>query len=314
MKITQFNLQTYQEQQIKRCACIGYFDGVHIGHQALISKVIELSAENGCRPTLISFDPDPWTILRQQHNLTHITPLSKRLKIIDALGINEVILLTFTKAFSLLSIEEFHNEVLQPLQIDTLVCGKDFRYAKAGKGNCETLKAAKMFHVEALTLLKDHQQKVSSTIIEKKLADGKISQCAQLMGRYYSVEGVVGRGKKIGHQLHFPTANVKVIDNYIIPKGGVYAGVVTHNKKRYFSMINIGHNPTCNYQKQTSIEAHLFNFNDDIYDKQIQCHFVTYLRPEQTFAHKEALQTQLKQDKIAALAALQNILEEYICD
>ncbi|MEG0264978.1 MAG: riboflavin biosynthesis protein RibF [Erysipelotrichaceae bacterium] len=288
-------------------ACIGYFDGIHIGHQELIKKVVELTNKDGCIPSLITFDPDPWSIVKGEHNLPHLTTMADRIKIGESLGLKLWIILRFNQEMADLSIDAFHHLLYSQLHVSTLVCGYDFTYGKFGKGNVTSLAKQTFFTsyvVDAITYL---GEKISSSRIEDAILNGRVKDVKPLLGRYYQMEGIVIKGNKIGRTIHYPTANLKPIANYIICKRGVYAGYAIVLGVRYSAFINIGYNPSFNLQDELSIEVHIFDFNLDIYNESVTIIFVERLRDEIKFDGKDALIQQLNEDKEKTLTLLKGI-------
>lgn len=283
-------------------ACIGYFDGLHLGHQALINKVIALAKQKNKVPTCICFDVDPWEVVKKNTNLTHITPNSERFSQLAQMGIERCYVLHFDEAMMRLSVFAFINEILCQLHLDTLVCGSDFHFAHKGEGDCLALQN-QSFALEIVPPLMDGDKKISSSTIEEYLLAGKIEKANALLGRAYQVKGIVVKGKQVGRsKLGFPTANLQLTNEYVIPKKGVYVGLAHLRNHTYKAMINIGHNPTMNYTESLSIEGYLLDFDDNIYGEEIAYSFLTQIRDEQRFPSMEALIEQLHNDVAYAKA------------
>lgn len=297
MEIRHINLTT-QLNNNQRVACIGYFDGLHLGHQQLIQETLRVAKEKGCIASLITFDPDPWITIGKIKSAAHITPLSQRLVLAQYFGLDEVLILDFSQDIAGLNIDDFELLLLNQ-GIKSLIVGFDFSYGAKGKGNVETLKANNRFDLHVVTAYQDALGKVSSTRIDQALLDGNIDLANQLLGYPFFVQGTVIHGKQVGRELGFPTANVQVADDQLLPSNGVYAAKVYVNGKYYQSMINIGHNPTCNYVRNLSLEAHIFDFNESIYDQPISLVFYHKIRNEIKFKRKEQLIDQLCNDKLA---------------
>ena len=297
MEIRHINLTT-QLNNNQRVACIGYFDGLHLGHQQLIQETLRVAKEKGCIASLITFDPDPWITIGKIKSAAHITPLPQRLVLAQYFGLDEVLILDFSQDIAGLNIDDFELLLLNQ-GIKSLIVGFDFSYGAKGKGNVETLKANNRFDLHVVTAYKDALGKVSSTRIDQALLDGNIDLANQLLGYPFFVQGTVIHGKQVGRELGFPTANVQVADDQLLPSNGVYAAKVYVNGKYYQSMINIGHNPTCNYVRNLSLEAHIFDFNESIYDQPISLVFYHKIRNEIKFKRKEQLIDQLCNDKLA---------------
>lgn len=278
------------------CACIGYFDGMHRGHQALIKETVAMAKEKQCETALITFDPDPWVTIKGLQDVKHITTIRQRINKAVSYGIQNIVVLKFTKEMAQLPPEEFVTKVLGKLNLMGMVCGFDFHYGAMGAGNSETLKRDAAYAVHVIGEVDDEIGKISSTRISQCISDGDMEQAAEMLGSYYSIEGVVVHGRHIGTDIGFPTANVAYSEEYLLPKPGVYACIAYVGGKRYRSMVNFGHNPTFNYRQELSLEAYLLDFNGDIYENTIRIDFLHFMRNEMTFHSKENLILQLEQD------------------
>lgn len=289
------------EQKHRITACIGYFDGIHKGHQKLLEQVVAISKENNTKPALITFDPDPWVVIKKSKELPHLTTMADRIAIGESLGIEQWIILSFNETMADLNIQEFHEQILNPLNLDTIVCGFDFHYAAKGKGSIDTLKQQKNFKVHVVEEIQFDHEKISSTRIESLLEKGNVLSVHELLGRPYALKGKVGKGNQLGRTIGFPTANLVLEDLYCIPKKGVYIGSVEINQCNYPAIINIGNNPTFNYQESMCIEAHIIGINEDLYDKQLTYKFYDFIREEKRFNNPQELTTQLENDKQKAI-------------
>lgn len=301
MKTIFINAQNQDVLKEEITACIGYFDGLHLGHQALVNKVLEISKKNNTIPALITFDPDPWTILRKIKNPPHLLSMSKRNQIIEELGIQLCIILQFDDVMANLCVDDFHK-ILNQLNVKTLVCGFDFHYGKQGSGTIDTLCKQSIFQVEVIDKISDHDEKISSSRIERLITHGEMEEANRLLTRPYQISGTIQKGNQLGRTYGFPTANLRMSDDFICPKRGVYIGAVVWHNTTYPAIINIGNNPTFNYQQFISIEAYILDFHENLYGE--TCHFCFYkhLRDEAKYPNKDALIAQLKQDKECAIA------------
>lgn len=296
MEIIHVAYPFHQNINSSSVACIGYFDGLHIGHQKLIEKTISLANTYNCIPACICFDKDPWEIIYQRNDISHIVPIEERLYDFEKIGIKRCFMLHFDEHMMNLSKEVFIKEIIEKLHLQAIVCGNDFHFAKKGEGSYRDLKNVIETHVID-TIMKDNS-KVSSSAIEKLLQTGKVEEANLLLFKPYQIKGKIIHGNKKGSSvLGFPTANLKPSYLYVIPKRGVYFGYAYINQKAYKAMINIGHNPTMNYKDQISIEAYIFDFNNDIYGKEVIFEFRKYIRKEKKFNNKEELIKQLQADK-----------------
>lgn len=275
--------------------CIGYFDGLHIGHQELLKKSKALSGSMGLKSGLITFDPDPWRIFYPDRICRHITSLQDRISIIESMGIDIVYVLSFTFDFASLDVSHFHL-LLNQMHVKHLVCGFDFKYASKNSGNVDTLSKQHDFGITVIDSVNASNSKISSSRIEPCILSGKLDVANDLLGYMYSVSGVIVHGFKRGSSLlKIPTANLDVDLEYLIPSNGVYAGFVSIDSTLYGAMINVGNNPTFE-NAQITIEAHIFDFDQDIYDKKVRFFFLKKTRNDIKFKDFNALKTQLFSD------------------
>ena len=303
MRIVNVKLGEIRKQKNPVVACIGYFDGMHKGHQALVNATIEKAKELGVESGLITFDPDPWVTLRNAKDVKHITPLQQRINIAVELGIKNIFILNFTKEMAALSPLDF-IKVLDSCNIKALICGFDYHYGQFGKGDIESLKRDADFEVIVIDAVSDNEGKISSTRITNLIEEGEVHKAEELLGYAYRVEGYVVHGNAKGRTIGYPTANVSVPSEYLEPKGGVYACFALIDGKKYKAMVNIGHNPTFNYTESMSLEAYILDFSGDLYDKRLKISFKYYLRPEKKFKYVGNLKMQLEQDEFAVRTLL----------
>lgn len=294
-------------------ACIGYFDGLHKGHQALIKRVLQQAKQTDTIPALITFDPDPWTVIHKMEDISHITSMEDRMQIAKQMGIQMWIVIHFHEEMEALSIQRFHKEILNPLHIQTLVCGYDFHYAHKGEGNVQTLKQQTVFDVDVIDEISMQGEKISSSSIENLIMDGEMEKVEELLTRPYRMKGRVFLGRQVGRTIGFPTANLLLNYRYIYPKKGVYIGSVHVKGKWHKAIINIGNNPTLNYRQDISIEAHILDFHSDIYEEDVIFCFYKRLRGEKKFAHKEELVEQLQNDENKARHYFEE-RQDVLCD
>ena len=313
MKVYHIGMNQADEIKEEITACIGYFDGLHLGHQKLIEAVRCRAKQTNTTPSLITFDPDPWKIIKNIEHIPHITPMNKRMEIAEQLGIKNWIILDFTKEMADLSIEDFHEQVLNRLHLHTLVCGYDFHYAHRGSGSVESLKAQHVFGVQVIDEVESEHEKISSTRIEKLILGGEMEKAAAIMGRAYEINGHVKEGSHIGRTVGFPTANLLMDDNYLIPKQGVYVGEVRYQDTWYPAFMNVGHNPSFNFQKDTSMEAHIFDFHEMIYNEPVVFRFLSFIREECRFPGKDAFIEQLNKDMETAKQYFKSREERISC-
>ncbi len=283
------------------CAA-GFFDGLHKGHQQLINTAIACAKKNGLKSAVLTFDPDPWTVLAPDREVTHLTTLQDKASLLCSMGIDLFYVVEFSEEFAALGVREFHD-LLCAMNIRKLICGFDFTYASRGSGNAKTLKEETRFETEVISSVDEDDEKISSTRLEHLMAEGQVEKANELCGFYYSVPGVIVHGFKRGRKLGFPTANLNTSPESILPKKGVYAGYAQFEGRVAPAMINVGTNPTFD-NACTSVEAYIFGIDEDLYGKHARFYFVSYLRPEIRFDSLEELIGQLDQDAKDTMPAL----------
>ena len=304
MRIIQIDVDKPIKIDKPMCACIGYFDGIHIGHQTLINKTIEMSKIYSCEAALITFDPDPWVTIKGLKDVKHLTTMKQRINLAVKYGIRNIIILKFTKKMANLDFEVFEDEVLMKCNLKALVCGFDFRYGKNGEGNSLTLKASGKFDVEIIDSVNEDNEKISTTRIVKDLESGNVEKANQLLGYNYEIQGKIIHGRGQGKKIGFPTANIEPEKEYYLPKVGVYSAYIRIDNKWFKAMVNIGYNPTFNQVSHVSVEAHILDFNKNIYGKNISLEFVKYLRDEIKFNSVNNLILQMDQDLLSVRKSL----------
>ncbi|MBV6485101.1 MAG: Riboflavin biosynthesis protein RibF [Flavobacteriales bacterium] len=287
----------------------GTFDGVHVGHRKIIQRVTELAKKINGESVLLTFFPHPRMVLYpEQNDLRLINTIEERIDLLKETGIDHLIIHPFTKEFSRITSLDFVRDILvNKLNTKKLVIGYDHHFGKNREGSFEHLKEygpVYGFDVEEISAQEIQQINISSTKIRNSVLIGEIKAANQFLGYPYFLNGTVVEGEKIGRQLGFPTANLKINDWYkLIPGKGVYAVRVGFEGVTYKGMLNIGTRPTISGNDIT-IEVHLFNFNQDIYTKNLRIEFVEKIREEEKFEQLTDLQNQLNHDKQKALLVL----------
>lgn len=279
-------------------ACIGYFDGFHRGHQGLFYATLSAAKNKGLKSAIITFNPDPWVVIKgiKEEEITHISTLKDRQRWAEKLGFDYFIELSFDKEMASLLPDEFIKLLLVPMRIQHLVCGFDFHFGMKGLGSPEFLKNANVFEVEEIKEITYLGNKISSTRISNAIEEGNMELATYLLTRPYTMCGTVIHGQSKGHLIGFPTANIKLSGNYIPAKKGVYIGKVRIKNREYQAMVNIGNNPTFNFQSNLSIEAYILDFNETIYDEEIQLMLYHYLREEKKYNSIDELKAVLQQN------------------
>lgn len=287
----------------------GTFDGVHLGHQKILIKVCQSAKKRDMLSTLLTFYPHPRLVLNPENNeLKLLTTLEEKQELLEEIGIDRLVVLPFTKEFSRIEPHAFVRDILiDKLKMKHFIIGYDHRFGKNREGSIKSLRLlsnAFNFTLNEIPALDVEESIISSTKIRNHLLVGKVQEAAKLLGRTYSLTGTVVKGREQGRVLGYPTANISVKNPYkLIPSNGVYAVRVNVNAQEYNGMMNIGDNPTFQDAKW-SCEVYIFEFNQDIYDQEIQVHFVDRLRDEVKYNRVEQLTKQLRQDEIHAKKVL----------
>ena len=288
---------------------IGTFDGVHKGHESIIKNLVQNTSKSNYESVLLTFFPHPRIILNQEENIKLLNTLKEKIIILENLGVNNLIIQPFTKEFSQLSANDFVEQVLvNKLKCKKIIVGYDHRFGNNREASVkELIEFGNKFNfdVEEISAKQIKEISISSTKIRNALLQGNVEDANNYLGYPYSLSGKIVKGKQVGRTINFRTANIEIDENYkLIPKEGVYAVKVFIKNKEHLGMMNIGKNPTVNLQKQ-SVEVHIFNFDEDIYNENIKVTLFNYLREEKKFSDLMALQNQLTKDKIQALNLLQ---------
>jgi riboflavin kinase/FMN adenylyltransferase len=289
---------------------IGTFDGVHIGHQKIIKRLVSVGKKKHLKSVVLTFFPHPRMVLHNKSDIKLLNTIEERGTVLQTLGLDQMVVKTFTKEFSNLTAEAFVKSVLvDTLNAKYIIIGYDHQFGKDRSANISDLKVFGKkydFEVEEISAQDVKDVSVSSTKIRTALINGDITTANTYLGYPYFLTGTVVKGKGLGKALGFPTANINVKEDYkLIPQNGVYVVRAKVLDKTLFGMMNIGTNPTVDGETQ-SIEAHFFDFNEDVYNQVVKIEFLERLRDEQKFESLEFLQEQLKKDKVNAQLFLQH--------
>lgn len=287
---------------------IGYFDGVHLGHQEVIRRTLHIAREQMIPASIMTFHPHPKEVLGQLSNAQYLTPLEEKINLFASMGVDTCYIVTFDRTFSQVSPERFVTQMLFAMHSKAVVVGFNFTFGYLGKGTAETLMQLSQgkMRVEVIPPYHLDGHKVSSTFIKELLQAGKIEQVNQLLGRNYSINGKVVHGEGRGRTIGFPTANIEISSPYIIPGNGVYAVQLTMEGSVFQGVMNIGVKPTFSGgEMKTTMETHIIQFEQDIYGKQLHIEFISFLRPENKFASVDLLIQQIHKDIDQAKALMQ---------
>ena len=281
----------------------GTFDGVHLGHQKVLNRISEIAKRNNGETLLLTFYPHPRMVLQPTDNdLKLLSTQDEKIELLRKAGLDHLVVIPFTKAFSRLSALEYVRDVLvNKIGVKTLVIGYNHHFGRNREGSFEQLQEfapVYNFEIEEIPAQEIDNLEISSTKIRNALNEGDVKMASNYLGRDYELGGTVVKGKQMGRTIGFPTANIDIDDRYkLIPKNGVYAVKVRVDNKLFTGMLNIGYRPTFNDEKKLSIEVHIFNLNEDIYHKTISVSFVDRIRDEKKFKGAEELRNQLEEDK-----------------
>ncbi len=286
----------------------GTFDGVHYGHQKILQRLHEIAHNNGGESVLLTYWPHPRLVLYPDQELYLLSSIEEKSELLSQHKVDHLIIIPFTEEFSNLSSEEFIIDILvNKIGTKKLVIGYDHRFGKNRSGSFEELKKDGPiygFEVEEIPKQMIENNAVSSTKIRRALSEGRIEIADEYLGRPYTIHGKVIEGDKIGRTIDFPTANIDVIFKHkLIPAEGIFAVRVIIDGKYHRGMLNIGYRPTFG-GTQKRMEVNIFDFNEDIYDKEIIIEFYSKIRSEIKFQNVGALKAQLMQDKEDALKIL----------
>ncbi|MFD1018230.1 bifunctional riboflavin kinase/FAD synthetase [Thalassobacillus hwangdonensis] len=280
---------------------VGFFDGVHLGHQKLIKTAVELAEQSGKQSAVMTFDPHPSVVLKkEQQHVKYITPLADKIYFLERMGVDRLYVVRFTESLAELLPQQFVDHFFIGLNVDHVVAGFDFSYGRMGKGNMESLPfhSREQFTQTTIPKVERNGEKVSSTRVREAIKNGELPEVTDLLGRPLSVQGEVIKGDQRGRTIGFPTANIHISDAYLLPKVGVYAVAINVRGKWYHGMANLGYKPTFyDEAEKPSLEVYIFDFNGDIYGEDVKVEWHAFIREEKKFNGIDALIAQLHSDE-----------------
>lgn len=294
------NIKNYNETRFGTSIALGNFDGVHIGHQKLINRMIDIANIKNLKPSILLFKNHTRSLL-DGIGPSLITSEEQKNDLIYKLGVDIIYNMDFDESIMKLSPERFFDEILlKRLNVKSIVVGSNYRFGFNALGDANLLKKLGTkygIYVEIFEPIYIDDEIVSSTRIREYLSNGNMEKAKLLLGRNYSIFGRVVPGKNIGNKLGFPTANIERFINYVIPKNGVYSSQIVVNNRRYLSATSVGYNLTFN-ENSIKIESHIIDFDENIYDRMVELIFIKYLREEIKFKSIELLKNQILEDII----------------
>ncbi|MCX6003586.1 MAG: bifunctional riboflavin kinase/FAD synthetase [Chloroflexi bacterium] len=278
---------------------IGVFDGVHLGHRHLISKLVELARKQNLLSGVITFRKHPRELFSPQMSLPYLTTIAEREQLLKKQGVDTVVVLPFDKELSRLNAREFVGLLKKHLRMRGLVVGPDFALGKNREGNVDTLRSLGKETDFAVTIVPPRKidgEIVSSTAIRNALTEGDMGKVTRLLGRPFSLQGKVISGEHHGAKLGFPTANLSIDPKIAVPPDGVYATRVYIDGREYQAMVNIGRRPTFGEENERTIESYIMNYKQDLYGKEVKIEVIQRLRDEKYFNNIDELKKQIAED------------------
>lgn len=297
------NIKEYNNK--KSVVTIGTFDGVHIGHKKILERIIFNAKELNCESVVLTFFPHPRMVLQDNSVVQLLNTVDEKTILLEKTGIDNLIIHPFNQEFSRLTAEEFVKEILvNQLNIRKIIIGYDHRFGRNRTANINDLIVFGKeygFEVEQISAQEINDNAVSSTKIRNAILEGNITLANKYLGYNYFFSGIVIKGKQLGRTIGFPTANIKINEDYkLIPKNGVYIVKSNYDKKTIFGLMNIGTRPTVDGTNQT-IEVFFLDFDKTIYDKTLTIEIIEFIREEQKFDSLNDLKNQINEDKIFAV-------------
>ena len=283
----------------KHAISIGVFDGVHKGHLALVNKMLSEGNTRGLSGGVVTFYPHPVAVIRPDIEFTYLTSLQNRIELLQTVGVEFVSVLEFDEQLQRVSAKNFCEMLVEEAQMELLVVGKDFKLGRNGEGDIKILENIGLelgFEVISVPLVQESTSKVSSTRIREALNSGSMEEVGSLMGHRYQLDGTVILGDQRGRTIGFPTLNVDIEKDRLIPPNGVYITETFIKNEKYASVTNIGSRPTFTIDSKNHLETHLLDFNEDVYGEHASVEFISRLRNERKFNSGDELVQQIKND------------------
>lgn len=310
-KIRIYDLNSDLPDLEKKVVSLGYFDGVHLGHQKLMKRNVDLSKKYGYTPSILLFKENTKTTVKDDKR--YLSSLEDKVEILSQLGIKTFCLVNFDENFMKLSPTDFIKTIIaEKLNAKIIIVGDDYRFGYKASGTVDTLREYENIFAYITDVvdfeMEDDHAKISSGHLRNFIRNGEIKKANKYLGRPYKIRGKVVHGKRRGRLLNFPTANLDLSFPYVIPTDGVYLTITNIRGKDYYGLTNIGSNPTFEEGDDKKIETFIFDFNDSIYDEDISVEFIEFLRLDFKFNSAEELIAQMDKDKENGL----NYIEKHL--
>lgn len=289
------------EELPKTVAAIGFFDGIHKGHQKVIKTAVTKAKESNMESAVITFHPHPSVVLKKEKaHVQYITPIQEKQEILQQMNVDRLYIITFSKELASLSPQKFIDHFIIGLNVQHLVAGFDFTYGHKGEGNMDNIHshARNAFDYTTIDKVELEKEKVSSTKIRTLLSEGNVEKVNQYLGRNLSVHGIVIDGDKRGREIGFPTANFEINPDALLPKIGIYAVKVLYKGEEYEGMASLGLNPTFkDGETKPTLEVNIFDYSNDLYGEELQIEWCNYIREEKKFNGVDELIEAIKMDE-----------------
>ncbi|HVD46137.1 MAG TPA: riboflavin biosynthesis protein RibF [Candidatus Limnocylindria bacterium] len=273
---------------------VGSFDGVHLGHTDVIRRTVVAAARDGAQPALMTFEPHPRCVLDPANCPPSVTTLQEKLALVESLGIEHAIVIRFDRALAGLSPQQFIDLVATAMEVKRWVVGFDFAFGRERRGNAEWLRA-NGHAVDVVPPFTLNGKELHSSDVRRLVTLGEMEEVTRLLGREYSMAGPVEAGDRVGRRLGFPTANIAIEPNKLVPALGAYAGRAVAEEGKFIAALSVGYRPTFG-GTQLRVEAFLLDFEGDLYQQRLELKFVRYLHPDITFPNTDELVQQLRSD------------------
>ncbi len=292
-------LKTIEKINIPTVVALGNFDSMHLGHQKLIKKAVDIAKEKGYISVVFTFSELPINVISGKTIVKNVHTQEEKFAEIEALGADVLVNATFDAEMQGMSPKDFAAEILKKkLNCDTAVCGYNYSFGYMGYGNPNILTSLGRsfgFYTEIMEEFKVGDTSVSSTMIRELLTSGKVAEYERFTGRRYAISGKVIEGNHLGTRMGYPTVNLNLSESMALPVNGVYVTIITVNGESFLSVTNIGNKPTVGKYGKNA-ETHIFGFSGDLYGAEIKVEFIDFLRPEYMFESIEALENQIAKD------------------